>query len=153
MILEKSTTAAKPMSPSYWLIRFAPRRTSWLEIVARGSFTLRGVKNAVARKHLASMLLGDEVLFYQTEIDQAVMGILQVVRTAYPDPTSADPQWLTCDFVPVQSFQNTATLQQLRSNPQIATSPLIKQPRVAVVPLQNTDYKQVLQLSNQRKLP
>ena len=132
---------------AHWVVRFAPRRTKWLDIVARGNFTLRGVKSAVARKHLAAMQLGDLVLFYQTEQDQAVVGVMQVSRTAYPDPTSADPQWLTCDFVPMQSFKKPVSLLQLREMEQFAAAPLIRQSRVAVVPISAHEYEMIKNLN------
>ena len=135
-----SPTDSLRTNPSYWLLRFAPRRTSWVEIVARGAFTLRGVKSTVARKHLRGMALGDRVLFYQTEQNQAIVGELQVVRTAYPDPSSADAQWLTCDFAPVRSFIKPISLAAMKENALINLSPVVRQPRVAVLALTHETY-------------
>ena len=78
-------------SPRYWLVKFAPFRTSWAEIVRRGTFTLRGVRSPAARANLASMRLGDPVLFYHSQQELAVVGVMTVTREAYPDPTSSDP--------------------------------------------------------------
>ena len=88
-------------SPRHWIVKFAPFRTSWAEVVQRGTFTMRGVRSPVARSHLAAMRLGDHALFYHSQQEQAVMGLMEVTREAYPDPTSAEPQWLTCDFRPI----------------------------------------------------
>ena len=82
----------------YWLVKFAPFRTSWSEIVRRGTFTLRGVRNAQARNTLAAIRKGDPVLFYHSQQELAIVGVMEATREAYLDPTSTDSQWLTCYF-------------------------------------------------------
>jgi len=81
------------------------------------------------------MQIGDSVFFFQSQRDQAVMGLMEVTRTAYPDPTSADPAWLTCDFRPVRSFSQSLSLTAIRSGESFAASPLLRQPRLAVMPI------------------
>ena len=81
------------------------------------------------------MQIGDSVFFFQSQRDQAVMGLMEVTRTAYPDPTSADPAWLTCDFCPVRSFSPSLSLTAIRSGESCAASPLLRQPRLAVMPI------------------
>ncbi|MEZ5431560.1 MAG: EVE domain-containing protein [Verrucomicrobiales bacterium] len=127
----------------HWLIKFAPFRTSWAEIVARGSFTLRGVRSAEARKHLDAMVLGDSVLFYHSEQERAVVGVVEVAREAYPDPTSADPQWLTCDFRPVRSLPNPVPIHAIKSIAALADIPLIRQPRLSVMPLSEEQFRAI----------
>jgi predicted RNA-binding protein with PUA-like domain len=68
----------------HWLVKFAPFRTSWAEIVKRGTFTLRGVRSPAARKHLSKMRLGDAVLFYHSQKELAVVGLMEVSKEAYP---------------------------------------------------------------------
>lgn len=127
------------MTPRHWLIKFAPFRTSWEEIVARGNFSPRGIRSPEARKHLKSMVFGDLVFFFQSQKDQAVMGLMKVTRPAYPDPTSADPSWVTCSFLPIRSFSPVLTLAAIRSSDSFFGSPLIRQPRLAVMPIQSEE--------------
>lgn len=131
------------LKENFWLIKFAPFRTSWEEIVRTGSFTLRGVRSPAARKHLAAMRLGDSVLFYRSQQDQAIVGLLEVTREAYPDPTSADSQWLTCDFTPVRTLPNPVTLAAVKANPHLTDLLLLKQPRLAVMPLTEFQFKEI----------
>ncbi len=119
----------------YWLVKFAPFRTAWPEIVKRGTFTLRGVRSFVARKHLAEMRLGDAVLHYHSQEEMAVVGVMEVTREAYPDPTSADPRWLTCDFAPVRTLARPVRLNEIKMDDRLATLALIRQPRLAVMPV------------------
>ena len=122
-------------SPRHWLVKFAPFRTSWAEIVRRGTFTLRGVRSPAARANLAAMRLGDPVLFYHSQQELAVMGVMEVTREAYPDPTSSDPRWLTCDFAPVKTLLNPISLEAIKADSRLATLALVRQPRLAVLPV------------------
>lgn len=124
----------------HWLIKFAPFRTSWSQIVRAGTFTLRGVRSPEARNHLAAMRLGDPVLFYHSQEERAIVGVLEVAREAYPDPTSADPKWLTCDFRPVRPLNRPISRDELAAHPELRTMPLIRQPRLAVSPVRPEHY-------------
>src|SRR5437763_1316665 len=88
----------------HWIVKFAPFRTSWSEIVRHGNFTLRGVRSLQARRNLSGMSLGDLAFFYHSQQEQAIVGVMVVTRTAYPDPTSSDSRWLTCDFRPIRTL-------------------------------------------------
>jgi predicted RNA-binding protein with PUA-like domain len=129
------------MTCQHWLIKFAAFRTSWTEIVARGGFTPRGIRSPEARKHLSAMRLGDLVLFYQSQQNQAVVGLLKVTREAYPDPTGSDPQWLTCDFKPLRTLPSPITLETIKGTPILSEIPLIRRPRLAVMPVTPTDFE------------
>jgi predicted RNA-binding protein with PUA-like domain len=130
-------------SEGYWLIKFAPFRTSWSEIVRRGTFTLRGVRSFQARNTLNAMQIGEPVLFYHSQRELAVVGLLEVSRAAYPDPTSADNKWLTCDFIPIKSFTKPVSLALMKTMPELANLPLIRQPRLAVMPLTKIEFETI----------
>jgi predicted RNA-binding protein with PUA-like domain len=141
-----SANFGKSKVPSHmqrWLIKFAPFRTAWNDIVRTGTFTLRGVRSPEARRHLAAMRLGNPVLFYQSQQNQAIVGLLEVAREAYPDPTSADPYWLTCDFTPVRSLE-PISLATLRADVRLSRLPLLCQPRLAVMPVTPDDWDVIL---------
>jgi len=125
----------------FWLVKFAPFRTSWKEIVRRGKFTIRGVRSAAARKHLAAMRRGDEVLYYHSQEELAIVGVMQVTREAYPDPTSADPQWLTCDFTPLETLPRPVPLTELKADSRLTTLVLLSQPRLAVLPVATEHFE------------
>lgn len=131
-----------------WLVKFAPFRTSWPEVVARGIFTLRAVRSPEARKHLRRMRSGDPVYLYQSQREQAIVGLMQVTREAYPDPTSADPQWLTCDFVPVRTLVCPISLKMIREEPGLQNLGLIRQPRLAVMPVDPEEAHTLRELSD-----
>jgi len=127
-------------SDQMWLVKFAPFRTSWTDIVRRGTFTLRGVRSSQARNYLAAMRIGDQVFFYHSQQELAIVGIMEVTREAYPDPTSSDPRWLTCDFRPVLTLSKPVTLSAIKAAPTMAKLPLLRQPRLAVMPVTKDEY-------------
>ena len=136
-----------PVNTYFWLVKFAPFRTSWRDIIMAGRFTLRGVRSHAARKNLQAMRLGDRVLFYHSQKEKAIVGVLKVTRPAYPDPTSADPKWLTCDFAPTKTLTRPVTLKELRSHPQFADLPLLRQPRLSVMPISPQAFENIIALS------
>lgn len=129
---------------NFWLVKFAPFRTSWGQIVLRGGFTLRGVRSSAARTHLSAMRLGDEVLYYHSQQELAVVGVMSVSREAYPDPTSADPQWLTCDFVPIKALERPVSLEMIKAHPSLTSLALVRQPRLAVMPVTSEHFETIV---------
>lgn len=136
--------------PRHWLLKFAPFRTSWAEIVRRRTFTMRGARSPSARANLAAMRLGDPVLFYHSQKELAVVGVMEVTREAYPDPTSADPHWLTCDFRPAQTLARPVTLAEIKAAPQLAGIALVRQPRLAVMAVTAEEFTRLLVLAGSR---
>ena len=132
----------------FWLVKFAPFRTSWDGIVKAGSFTPRGIRCPQARNNLARMAVGALALFFHSQEHRCFTGILTVTRAAYPDPTSADPRWLTCDFAPLQTLAEPVSLAQIKTTPALANFPLIRQPRVAVLPLSTFECAAILHLAS-----
>ena len=124
----------------FWLVKFAPFRTPWSDIVRRGTFTLRGVRSPTARNNIKNMRLHDPVLFYHSQQELAVVGLMEVSGRAYPDPTSADPQWLTCDFTPIRSFARPVSLTEIKVDSRLAEMGLVRQPRLAVMPLTAQEF-------------
>lgn len=129
------------------MVKFAPFRTSWIEIVRRGVFTIRGIRSQQARNNLATMRNGDLVLFYHSQQELAVVGLMEVTREAYPDPTSTDPRWVTCDFKPLQTLSPPITLSEIKANPALSELPLIRQPRLSVMPVTMKEFNEILKIS------
>lgn len=132
----------------FWMVKYAPFRTSWGEIVKAGCFTPRGIRCPQARNNLARMAVGDLAFFYHSQEQRCFTGIMSVTRAAYPDPTSADPKWLTCDFAPLQTLATTVPLAKIKAEAALADFPLLRQPRVAVLPLTSLQFVAILHLAS-----
>ena len=95
---------------------------------------------------MAAMRIGDSVLFYHSQQELAIVGVMEVTREAYPDPTISDPHWLTCDFRPVQTLPRSVPLAEIKANPLLSKLSLVRQPRLSVMPVSPEEYKEILRM-------
>jgi predicted RNA-binding protein with PUA-like domain len=131
----------------YWLVKFAPFRTSWQKILLQGSFTLRGVRSHEACNNIAKMLPGDQVLFYHSQQELAVIGLASVSTHPFPDPTSPDPNWLTVTIKPIKTLHRPVSLKEIKSYTALQNIPLIHKPRLSVMPLTEEEFNFIISLS------
>lgn len=132
-----------------WLVKFAPFRYSWADCLRHGRFEIYGVRSPQARNHLAQMQVGEEALFYHSQQEQAVVGHLRITHPAHPDPTTADARWLSVTFAPIAALSRPLPLAELHQHPALASLALLRQPRLAVMPLTETEFQTLLALSEQ----
>jgi len=124
---------------NYWLVKFAPFRYSWQDVLRNGKFEIYSVRNAQARNNLREMKLGDEVLFYQSQVDNSIMGRMKVIDEAHQDKTTDDNRWVSVTFEPIETFKNPTSLGQIRKTKGLENIGLIKQPRLAVMKLKKEE--------------
>src|SRR3982750_1879558 len=98
---------------SFWLVKQEPSSYSWSDFVAEGETSWTGVRNYAARNNLRKMQKGDEVLFYHSGEEKAVVGIAKVMRTAYRDLTAKESDWSTVDLAPLNSLRHPVTLHKI----------------------------------------
>ena len=134
---------------NFWLVKQEPSSYSWSDFVAEGETSWTGVRNYTARNNLRKMRKGDEVFFYHSGEDKAVVGIAQVTRTAYPDPTAKGDDWSTLDLAPIKPLRRPVTLHEIKSNPRLKEIPLVRQSRLSVMPLEERAFREILQMAGQ----
>lgn len=153
------------VSRKYWLMKSEPSTFS-IEDLARapGQRTCwDGVRNYQARNYMRTMAVGDQVLFYHSNADPpAVVGIAEVVRTAYPDSTQFDkkdkhydpaskpsePRWDMVDIKYLRTFSKLLPLDDLRKDPPLKGMVLLqKGSRLSVQPVTSDEWKQILRLA------
>jgi predicted RNA-binding protein with PUA-like domain len=132
---------------NYWLVKSEPDSYSWDDLVAEGKTSWTGVRNFTARNNLRSMRVGDEVLFYHSVTDKAVVGIAKVVRAAYPDPTAKEGDWSTVDLAPVKPLRHPVTLDQVKARRRLKDISLVRQSRLSVHRLGAEEYREILALA------
>ena len=129
---------------NYWLVKFAPFRYSWEDILRNGSFEIYSVRSPQARNNLKDMCMDDEVLFYHSQEGNCVMGKMKVLKEAHQDPTTADERWVSVTFEPVDTFQHPISLSQLKATKGLENTGLIKQPRLAVMKLGKEEFERII---------
>ena len=132
---------------NFWLVKQEPSSYSWSDLVAEGETSWTGVRNFAARNNLRKMRTGDEVLFYHSGEEKAVVGIAKVLRPAYPDATAEEGDWSTVDLAAVKPLARPVTLREIKGNSRLKGIPLIRQSRLSVMPLAEPEFREIVNMS------
>jgi predicted RNA-binding protein with PUA-like domain len=146
-----SRKAEVVMAQSFWLIKSEPNKYPFQQLVADGRTTWDGVRSFEARNNLRAMKRGDWALFYHSNIGKEVVGVAEVVREAYPDPTAKDEDWSVVDFAPAFALTKPVGLRAIKDDPALAGLKLISHSRLSVVPVSSAHFQRILQMSGTRR--
>ena len=139
---------------AYWLIKSEPDAFSWDQQVENGVEPWTGVRSHQAKNNLAAMKTRDRCFFYHSNIGKEIVGIVEVVREAYPDPTVAadDPKgdWLCVDMKAVSPFKRPVTLAEIKADPALAAMALVRFSRLSVAPVTPEEWKHINALSKRK---
>ena len=130
----------------YWMVKQEPETYSWSNFVDDGATDWTGVRNYQARNNLREMKTGDRVLFYHSGKDKAVVGIAEVVKGSYSDPTADDPQWVAVDLKPIKPLKNPVPLASIRYDERLSQLPLIRQSQLSVMSLTKDEFEVIVAL-------
>jgi predicted RNA-binding protein with PUA-like domain len=96
------------------------------------------------------MKTGERVLFYHSGKDKAVVGLAEVVKSAYPDPTADDAQWVAVDLKPIKGLKNPVPLAAIRYDKRLSQLPLIRQSQLSVMPLSKDEFEVIIALGGRK---
>lgn len=131
---------------NYWLVKQEPEAYSFDDLLKDGKTDWTGVRNFQARNNLRAMKLKDKVLFYHSVSEKSVVGLAEVSREEFTDPT--DEKWIAVEIKPVKKFVKPVTLEQIKSEQGLQNIALIKQSRLSVMPLTEGEFDLILKLAN-----
>ena len=132
---------------NFWLVKQEPSSYSWSDFVAEGKTSWTGVRNFTARNNLRKMCPGDEVFFYHSGDEKAVVGIAKVIRAAYPDATAKEGDWSTVDLAPVKPLARPVTLREIKANSRLKGILLVRQSRLSVMPLAELEFREIANMA------
>jgi predicted RNA-binding protein with PUA-like domain len=132
---------------NYWLVKQEPSAYSWSDFVRERRTSWTGVRNYTARNNLRRMGKGDEVLFYHSGDEKAVVGIAKVAREVYPDKTAKEGDWSTVDLAPVKTLPRPITLAAIKAEPRLKKILLVRLPRLSVMPMSPAEFRLILRMS------
>ena len=132
----------------YWLIKSEPSTYSWDDLVRDGWTYWDGVRNYEARNNLRKMSKGDHALFYHSVRGTVVVGIAEVIREHYQDPTTDDERWCAVDFKPVRPLGRPVRLKEIKKNPRLADMVLVRRSRLSVCPVTRHEFRAVLAMGD-----
>jgi predicted RNA-binding protein with PUA-like domain len=128
----------------YWLVKSEPSTYSWDDLLKDGWTYWDGVRNYQARNNLKAMKKGDKVLYYHSNEGLEVVGIAEVVREFYQDPTTDDERWVVVDLKPVKTLKSPVPLSEIKKEKKLRNISLIKQSRLSVMPVTKKEYEVIL---------
>ena len=132
---------------SYWLVKSEPEAYAWSQLAKDGVTAWTGVRNFAARNHLRAMKSGDHVFFYHSGEEKSVVGLAQVVKEAYPDPTATEGDWSCVDLAPARALAKPVTLAAIKADKILKEMVLARQSRLSVCPVTSEQFERLLQLA------
>ncbi len=130
-----------------WLVKEEPENYPYSQLEHDASTIWAGVKNPVAQKNLRSIRRGDRIFYYHTGKEKAVVAVAKAASDAYEDPKDASGRLFVIDIVPERKLKRPVTLAEIKADPLFASSPLVRIPRLSVMPMTDAEWARVETLS------
>ena len=133
----------------YWIVKQEPTAYAWEQFLKDGRTAWTGVRNFQARNNLSAMQVGDKALYYHSVVGKEIVGVARVMRTAYPDPTATEGNWVCVDLAPLEALRSTVKLETLKAHPKLKEIALIRQSRLSVIPIEKVEFEMICDLSRE----
>jgi predicted RNA-binding protein with PUA-like domain len=125
---------------AYWLLKSEPAKYSWDRLVAEGGTHWDGVRNAQAQGYLRAMRKGERAFFYHSSEGREIVGIVEVAKTFYPDPSDPNGKLGMVDVKALTPAARRVALAAIKANPELARLSLLRQPRLSVCPIEPREW-------------
>jgi predicted RNA-binding protein with PUA-like domain len=132
-------------SIQYWLVKQEPTTYSFDQFMKESVTAWTGVRNYQARNYLRAMRCGDTVFFYHSNVGKAIVGLAEVAREYYPDPTA--PEWDCVDLKAIKPLARPLNLSAIKADPVLSSMPLITQSRLSVMPVTVAQARRILKFT------
>ncbi|WP_424961998.1 EVE domain-containing protein [Ekhidna sp.] len=132
---------------NYWLIKSEPNTYSWDDLVKLERDHWDGVRNFKARNNIKKMKVGDLCLFYHSVNEKAIVGIVEVVKEYYQDPTTNDHRWYVMDVVPKEKLKRPVTLAEVKADARLSEMQLVKYSRLSVQAVKKEEFDIIMEMS------
>jgi predicted RNA-binding protein with PUA-like domain len=125
----------------HWLLKSEPSTYSWDRLVKDGRTHWDGVRNHQAANNLKAMKAGDHAFFYHSGEAPAIVGIVEILKEAYADPSDESGRFVMVDVKPLRPVANPVTLKEIKAEPKLGDLALVKQGRLSVVPVTPAEWR------------
>ena len=130
-----------------WLLKSEPSTWSWEDQVREKTTMWDGVRNYQARNNLIKMKKGDLCFFYHSVSEKSIVGIVEVIKESYPDPTDKTGKFVAVDIKIKSQINQSISLEMIKKTPGLKNIPLLKQSRLSVMPISNKEWNIIIKLS------
>lgn len=131
----------------YWLLKSEPSAYSWEQLVKDGRTNWSGVRNHQAANNLKAMKKGDRAFFYHSNEGLAIVGVAEIVKEAYPDPTDKSGRFVMVDVAPVLPVKQPVTLAEIKQTPALKDLALVRQGRLSVSPVSAEEWRTIAKMA------
>jgi predicted RNA-binding protein with PUA-like domain len=138
------------MAMTNWLFKEEPAHYSFDDLVRDKRITWSGVKNNLALSHLRKVAKGDRILYYHTGSEKAVVGIMEAVKGAYPDPNGGDPRIVAVDVKPIRRLARPIPLSEIKANKKFSELGLVRISRLSVMPVTAEEWSEFERLETRK---
>jgi predicted RNA-binding protein with PUA-like domain len=135
-----------------WLVKQEPDAYAFAQLVRDGKTMWNGVRNFQARNNLRAMKKGDPVLYYHSNEGKEIVGVCEVVKEAYPDPTAPGEDWSVVDLKPLKALPEPVTLVMIKDDAKLKEIALVRQSRLSVMPIEPAAFRRILSLGGLKEL-
>ena len=132
---------------AYWLVKSEPHKYAWNDLIRDGRTIWDGVRNHTAAINLRAMKVGDRAFFYHSNEGKEIVGIVEIAREHFIDPKDAAGRFPAVDVVPVEALSKPVTLATIKADAALAGMELIRQSRLSVAPVRDTEWARILELA------
>ena len=134
---------------AHWLVKSEPAKYAFADLQRDGRTVWDGVRNNAAALHLKAMRTGDLVLYYHSQEGLAVVGVAQVVREAFLDPSDPAGRFVAVELAPVRPLPSAVTLAQMKANPALVEMAMLRQSRLSVSPVGPQEWAAILEMAGE----
>ncbi|MDB5634464.1 MAG: hypothetical protein JWR49_3319 [Tardiphaga sp.] len=133
---------------AHWLVKSEPSTWSWDQQVAKGAKgeAWTGVRNHTAKQYMMKMKKGDRAFFYHSNEGKEIVGIVEIIREHYPDPTDESAKFVCVDIKADKPLKTPVTLVAIKADPRFAEMALLKYSRLSVQPVTDAEWKMICKL-------
>lgn len=131
----------------YWLVKSEPNAWSWDDHVKKGVEHWDGVRSHQACGNMKAMKIGDLAFFYHSIKEKQVVGLLEVVKEYYPDPSDKSEKFGMVDFKAIKPVEKPVTLAEIKATPELQEMALVRQSRLSVMPVSAKEWRLILKMS------
>jgi predicted RNA-binding protein with PUA-like domain len=135
---------------AYWLVKSEPFKYSWTQLLADKKTFWDGVRNYAARNNLMAMKKGDRLFFYHSNEGLEIVGIAEVVKPFYQDPTTDDKAWVVVDVRPVKTLKKPVSLAAIKSEKRLAGMDLLRLSRLSVQSVKPAEWEVILEMAGEK---
>jgi predicted RNA-binding protein with PUA-like domain len=137
---------------NYWLLKTEPTTYGWDDLVKKGKDMWDGVRNFRARNNLKKMKNGDMAFIYHSVNNPGIVGLAEVIKEHYPDPTAAEGDWVVVDVKPVRKLERFISLKEVKQKPELKEMQLVRISRLSVQKVTPEEFDIVMKMEKEEQL-